>query len=246
MANCSSRVEFESTASWLHVACSNRWATGMGHFVNLWFGSLALVVCIGLITVIVFPCWRLDSLHYNDVIMGAIAYQVTSLTIVYSAVYSDADQRKHQSFASLAFVRGIHRGPVNSPHKWPVTRKIFPFDAVIMECLCCWSRPSDSSHCLSHCWLNFSLSFGFNCNHSTRSWICTCYDNRVNSLKPSDAYMRSAKPLSEPMLDYCLLIRTLRTNFSEILSEIQIFALNKIIWKCRLRNGVYFDKASVC
>ena len=40
--------------------------------------------------------------------------------------------KKHQSSASLAFVRGIHRGPVNSPHKWPVTRKIFPFDDVIM------------------------------------------------------------------------------------------------------------------
>ena len=44
----------------------------------------------------------------------------------------DADQRKHQSSASLAFVQGIHRGPVNSPHKWPVTRKMFPFDDVIM------------------------------------------------------------------------------------------------------------------
>ena len=46
--------------------------------------------------------------HYNDVIMGAIASQITSLTIVYSTVYSDADQRKHQSSASLAFVQGIH------------------------------------------------------------------------------------------------------------------------------------------
>ena len=57
------------------------------------------------------PCasW---SLHYNDVIMGTIASQITSLTIVYSTVYSDADQRKHQSSASLAFVRGIHRGPM--------------------------------------------------------------------------------------------------------------------------------------
>ena len=70
--------------------------------------------------------------HYGDVIMGAIASQITSLTIVYSIVYSDAYQRKHQSSASLAFVRGIHRGPVNSPHKWPVTRKMFPFDDVIM------------------------------------------------------------------------------------------------------------------
>ena len=45
----------------------------------------------------------------------------------------DADQRKHQSSASLAFVPGIHRWPVNSPHKWPVTRKMFPFDDVIMQ-----------------------------------------------------------------------------------------------------------------
>ena len=70
--------------------------------------------------------------HYNDVIMGTIASQITSLTIVYSTVYPDADQRKHQSSASLAFVRGIHREPVNSPHKWPVTQKMFPFDEVIM------------------------------------------------------------------------------------------------------------------
>ena len=61
------------------------------------------------------------------------AMAVAILTIVYSIVYSDADQRKHQSSASLAFVRGIHRGPVNSPHKWPVTRKMFPFDDVIVS-----------------------------------------------------------------------------------------------------------------
>ena len=66
--------------------------------------------------------------------MGKIASQTTSLTIVYSTVYSDEDQRKHQSSASLAFVRGIHRGPVNSPHKCPVTRKMFLFDDVIMNC----------------------------------------------------------------------------------------------------------------
>ena len=54
-------------------------------------------------------------LHYSDVITGAMASQITSLTIVYSTVYSGADQRKHQRSASLAFVRGIHRWPVNSP-----------------------------------------------------------------------------------------------------------------------------------
>ena len=64
--------------------------------------------------------------------MGTIASQITSLTMVFSIVYSDADKRKHQSFASLALERGIHRRPVNSPHKWPVTRKMFPFGDVIM------------------------------------------------------------------------------------------------------------------
>ena len=66
---------------------------------------------------------------YKSLLMAS---QITSLTIVYSTVHSGADQRKHQSSASLAFVRWIHRWSVNSPHKWPVTRKMFPFDDVIM------------------------------------------------------------------------------------------------------------------
>ena len=70
--------------------------------------------------------------HYSGVIMSAMASQITSLTIVYSIVYSGADQRKHQISASLAFVRGIHLWPVNYPHKGPVTGKMFPFDDVIM------------------------------------------------------------------------------------------------------------------
>ena len=70
--------------------------------------------------------------HYGDVIMSATAPQVTSLTIVCSTVYSGVDQRKHQTSASLVFVTGIHRWSVNSPHKGPVTRKMFPFEDVIM------------------------------------------------------------------------------------------------------------------
>ena len=77
------------------------------------------------------PKWC--RVHYNGVIMGTIVSQITSLTIVYSTVYSGADQRKHQSSASPAFVRGIHRWLMNYPHKWRVTRKIFPFDDVIMR-----------------------------------------------------------------------------------------------------------------
>ena len=76
--------------------------------------------------------WYTRHIHYCDVIMGAMASQITSLTIVYSIVHSGADQRKHQSSASLAFVWGIHRWPMNSPHKGPITQKMFPFDDVIM------------------------------------------------------------------------------------------------------------------
>ena len=71
------------------------------------------------------------QLHYSDVIMSLMASQITSLIIVYSTVYSGADQRKHQSSTSLAFVLGIHQWPVNSPqnspHKGPVTQKMFRF-----------------------------------------------------------------------------------------------------------------------
>ena len=78
--------------------------------------------------------------HYSDVINGAIASQITSLTIVYSTVNSGGDRRKHQTSASLAFVRGIQRWPVNSPHKGPVTRKMFPFEDVIkrVSTIFCW------------------------------------------------------------------------------------------------------------
>ena len=73
--------------------------------------------------------WR-THLHYSDVIMAS---QITSFTIVYSTVYSGADPRKHQSSTPLAFVWGNHRWPVNSPHKGPVMRKMFPFDDVVMS-----------------------------------------------------------------------------------------------------------------
>ena len=71
--------------------------------------------------------------HYSDDIMSATASQITGLSIVCSAVCSGTDQRKHQSSVSLAFVRGIHWWPVNFPHKGPATRKLFPFDDVVIR-----------------------------------------------------------------------------------------------------------------
>ena len=64
--------------------------------------------------------------------MRMMASQITSVSIVHSTVCSGADQRIHQSSVSLAFVSGIHRWPMNSPHKGQITRKMLPFDDVIM------------------------------------------------------------------------------------------------------------------
>ena len=64
--------------------------------------------------------------------MSVMAYQITGVSVVYSTVCSGTDEIKHQSSMPLAFVRGIHRRPVNPPHKGPLTRKMFPFDDSIM------------------------------------------------------------------------------------------------------------------
>ena len=101
------------------------------------------------------------TLHYNDVIMGAMASEIISLAIVYSTAYPDAVQRKHQSFASLAFVRGIHRWPVNSPHKGPETRKMLPFDYAIMVTWFCYqmiAKPSNMTRPICHVSLRLTVS----------------------------------------------------------------------------------------
>ena len=76
-----------------------------------------------------FPPGDSEYTHYSNVIMSTMASQITSLTIIYSTVYSAAVERNHQSSASPAFMRG----PVYSPHNGTVTRKMFPFDDVIMD-----------------------------------------------------------------------------------------------------------------
>ena len=89
--------------------------------------------------------------------MRAMRFQITSLTIVYSTVYWGANQRKRQSSTSLVFVRGIHRWPVNSPHKVPVTQKMFPFDDVIMSLR---PRPNGrrlADHILKHILFNENI-----------------------------------------------------------------------------------------
>ena len=80
------------------------------------------------------------TVHYNNIIMSAIAFKITGVMSVYSAVRFGADQRKFQISVSLAFARGIHRRPVNSHHKGPVTRRMFPFVDVIITVVLCEIR----------------------------------------------------------------------------------------------------------
>ena len=82
-----------------------------------------------------FP-WALTTkwhIHYSDVIMSTLASQITYMTIVWSTACSGIDQRKHQSSASLAFVKGIHQWLVDSPHKGPVTWEMCPFDVIMSK-----------------------------------------------------------------------------------------------------------------
>ena len=68
--------------------------------------------------------------HYIDVIMSAMASQITGVSIGCTAVCSGLDHRNHQSSALLAFVRGIHRRHMDSSLKGPVTLQMFPFDEI--------------------------------------------------------------------------------------------------------------------
>ena len=88
-----------------------------------------VVLCFILLTVFYHNSVSMDvsisSLYYGDIMMSAISSQITSVLIVCSTVFACADQRKYQSSASLAFVRGIHKRQVDSLYKGPVTLKMF-------------------------------------------------------------------------------------------------------------------------
>ena len=89
-------------------------------------------VYYGLVQTNLHISFRITSmaLYYSYVTMGVMASQITSLTIVYSTVYSGADKKSKLRVTGLC--GGIHRWPVNSPRKGPVTLKMFPFDDAIM------------------------------------------------------------------------------------------------------------------
>ena len=129
--------------------------------------------------------------------MSAMASQITGVSIVCTTVCSGADQRKHQSSGSLAFVRGIHRRPLNSPHKGPVTRKMFPFNDVIM-----WSNVADT---LTHFGLSMLVS-----QESTRTaWVMQSKTNFQQQKSKSSSSSSSQLPSSSPSV---IIIVTTTTN----------------------------------
>ena len=127
--------------------------------------------------------------------MSLIASQITSLVMIYSAVYSDADQRKHKNPASLVFVRGIHRGQVNSPHKWPVTRNMFPFDDVIMGFFIYGNIPTKTVH--STCTPNISVSHAYLCVCSISHW-----GHWWRPLQPTSSIITDAKSVDSNPVDF--------------------------------------------
>ena len=118
-----------------------------------------------------------SHIHYNDAIMGAIASQITCPAIVYSIVYSDADQRKHPSPASLALCE--------SPHKWPVTRKMFPFNDVIVvfECNIIWKTLLRLSNFNTEMVYAFeSVIYGTNRNRLLRTTMSSCICTQLSAM----------------------------------------------------------------
>ena len=145
--------------------------------------------------------------HYSDVIMGTMVSQITSLVIVHSTVYSGADQRKHQSSASLAFVRGIHRWPVNSTHKGPVTRKMFPFDDVIMIFkLIFFNANLVSNYTINNNKPELDQATSQYLNQlwsSLLTHICVAQSRLVNTLRSRDASVNKASISSNRDLNQC-------------------------------------------
>ena len=153
--HCISMLQFTDVYTYVHGA---QWVEGK--YANTWELFMGISLCYfktkksGYVkapqgqVATHRPLYKTMMFKFSDV--HHIDVNMSSLTIVYSTIYWGANQRKHQSSSSLAFVQGIHRWPVNSPHKGPVTRKMFPFDDVIviyrwlsaglqyLQCVCNW------------------------------------------------------------------------------------------------------------
>ena len=130
-----------------------------------------------------------EKSHYSGVIMSGIPSQITGFSIAFSTVCSGADQRKYQSSVPLAFVRGIHRSPVDSPHKGPVTRKMTSSCPENLR----WSKPAEwllssginklkKSLTVYYCML---LWGSWLCHYTRNTWLDNSYDLEMDWTGPA-------------------------------------------------------------
>ena len=145
--------------------------------------------------------------------MNMMVSQITSLMIVYSTVYSGADQRKHQNSASLAFVRGIHRWPVNSPHKGPVKGKMIPFDDVIMDSF----YGNDNFICI-HCFCFFQVSF----MKTIESWWVSA--SSVYPSLPESKIIMIDKACAEKIGQFCKFVFSFVGYYHVVLSVWSVYS----------------------
>ena len=106
------------------ISIASTWNNGNSVYIVNFESSLCLSAYLSPISPLLSPLSTLLSLPLCFSLSLSLSLslsQITSVSSVCSTVYSGADQRKHQSSTSLAFVRGIRRWPVNSPHKGPVS-----------------------------------------------------------------------------------------------------------------------------
>ena len=143
--------------------------------------------------------------HSNDVITSAFASQITGVPIVYSTVCSEAEQRKYQSSASLAFVRGIHRWP----HEGPVTRKMFPFDDVIMISNRFSLYLIKYFNIIKHCCTTF-LIIKSSWSRVTPFWVDMQWSISNNTL------LYHCNPLRQECVSTIICIRLLFNNHTEV------------------------------
>ena len=157
-----------------------------------------------------------------------MASQITGVFMICSTVGSDTDQRKHQSSASLAFVWGIHRWPVNSAHKRPITRKMYPFNDVIMTLIlqCLHRGFSSVTHCTDtdgdggHIWAS-----GLKMSCFTLAQQCLTIDDKLPTVSRGsklEAYMTSGQGTR--------IVGKISTQSLVIFRKISSAILNDVIW----------------
>ena len=182
-----------------------------------------IIVCSNpLIEIGLYKHWIQNIYHYGDVIMGMIGSQITSLTIVNSTVYSDADQRKHQSSASLAFVWGIHRDRWIPRTKGQQRGKCFHLMTSSCDVHTCWATLQCKAHlsryrnCLIFImWIHKAEKYILHIETPLRYPNRVAISTQVNTRAMLNAEIPSATKISKHTEGWdCETVRTMKQSMS--------------------------------